>query len=625
MSAPGRALPVLARLLARRAVASAWAEACGARPGAQRLTPASWYVGGSGARRFSSLPPHTELAMPALSPTMTQGNVRAAHRGGGRGGGGALRSSLRSPTRRPAAPRRAAQIAKWYVKVGDEIAAGTVLADIETDKATLAFENQEDGFIAAIVAPDGAKDVPVGQTVAIIVEDAADVAAFAGYAAGSKAAAAAPTAAAPAAAPAAPSSGGGGGGAFPDHVALAMPALSPTMERGNIVAWHVKEGDEVSAGTVLADIETDKATLVFENQDEGVIARILAPAGSKDVPVGAVVAVIVEDAAQIPAFATYTAGAGSGSSSGSSSSSGGGASSGSKGSSAGGAASAPAARAPANFRLGPAARKALAEAGLSAADVTPSGPNGIVTKADVAAAVAAGVRPGGGGGGAGAAAGAAAAPAAAKPSPAAAAPARPAAPAAAAPPPPPAPPGSRYTDVPASQVRQIIAKRLLESKLTAPSLYVSVDVALGALTALRARLAEGGTKLSVNDFVLRAAALALRDVPAANVRWDDAAGAAVPAGGVDVCVAVAIDGGLVTPVVRGADGKGLAALSAEGAILAVGGAQARVSRAPGGGLAAESVMTATLSADHRAIDGDVAAALLGAFKRHLENPLSMVL
>lgn len=227
-----------------------------------------------------------------------------------------------------------------------------------------------------------------------------------------------------------------------------MPALSPTMEMGNIISWGVKEGDEVTAGTILAEIETDKATLAFENQDEGFIAKILAPAGSKDVKVGQLVAVIVEDADQIPAFANFTADGGANSSS----------------SSAGvqqpATAAAPAAAAPkqqrvkANFRIGPAARTALQEAGLTADDVTPTGPNNIITKADVLAAVAAGAKPSGSAPAAATAA-AAKAPAAAQPAaapkqqaPAAAKPAA-AKPAAAA-----APPreGVTYDDIPNTQV-----------------------------------------------------------------------------------------------------------------------------------------------------------------------------
>lgn len=214
-----------------------------------------------------------------------------------------------------------------------------------------------------------------------------------------------------------------------------MPALSPTMEMGNIISWGVKEGDEVTAGTVLAEIETDKATLAFENQDEGFIARILAPAGSKDVKVGQLVAIIVEDAESIPAFASFSAeGAGSSSSS---------------------SMQQPTAAEPsqqqqqrvkANFRLGPAARKALAEAGLGPDDVNPTGPNNIITKADVLAAVAAGVKPAAAGAVAGPAAKPAAAPAAAPKQQAPAA----KKPAAAAPP----REGVTYDDIPNTQVGQ---------------------------------------------------------------------------------------------------------------------------------------------------------------------------
>jgi pyruvate dehydrogenase E2 component (dihydrolipoamide acetyltransferase) len=182
-----------------------------------------------------------------------------------------------------------------------------------------------------------------------------------------------------------------------------MPALSPTMSQGSIAAWHVSEGDAVSAGSVLADVETDKATLAFENQDDGFVAKLLVPSGARDVPVGAPVAVLVEEAEHVAAFADYAAP--------------GGAAPEASAAGAGAAAAAPAAAAkaaaaPANFRLGPAARKALAEAGLTPGDIAaPSGPRGIIVKEDVLAAVAAGVKPGGSGGAKAAAA--AAAPAAA--------------------------------------------------------------------------------------------------------------------------------------------------------------------------------------------------------------------
>ena len=303
------------------------------------------------------------------------------------------------------------------------------------------------------------------------------------------------------------------------------------------------------------------------------------------------------------------------------------------------------------------------------------------------AAVAAGVKPGdGSGSGSGKTA---AAPAAApqQQQPKAAAPQQQqqqqAAAASAPPPPPPqqqqqhqpaargkAGPRVSYTDVPNSQVRRIIAKRLLESKQTAPSLYVTADAPLAAVQALRKQLAAQGVRVSVNDCVVRAAALALRDVPEANAFWDAAAGAAARQPGVDVAIAVATDGGLITPIVRGADSKPLAAVAAEirdlaararanklkpeefmggsfsvsnlgmfglsqfsaiinppqAAILAVGGARDAVTLSDEGAAPeASPVMAVTLSADHRVFDGELAARFLAAFSGHMANPVALVM
>eukprot|EP00879_Flechtneria_rotunda_P001842 GHRR01002009.1.p1 GENE.GHRR01002009.1~~GHRR01002009.1.p1 ORF type:complete len:635 (+),score=234.41 GHRR01002009.1:105-2009(+) len=594
-------------------------------------------------RGYSSLPPHTELAMPALSPTMTQGNI-----------------------------------AKWYVKSGDEIAAGTVLADIETDKATLAFENQEDGYIAAILKPEGSKDIPVGEPVAIVVEEQDQVAAFANYnprdkaAAGITASASEPKqqaadaspaiGAAPAADEAQAGDGKSAGPSYPEYIPLAMPALSPTMEQGNIVSWQVREGDKVTAGTVLADIETDKATLAFENQDDGYIAKILAPAGSKDIKVGQPVAIIVENEADIPAFANYGAGDAAGDNSSQQQPKQ--AAEGQQDSQTAAVNSQPKQQQPlkvkANFRIGPAARKALQEAGLTPADVTPTGPNNIITKYDVLAAVQAGAKhkqqqqE--------AAAPAAPAADAKKTGPEKAPePAKLAAPAEAA--------GQNYTDIPNSQVRKIIAKRLLESKLTAPSLYVTADVRLDKLSAMRKGLVAQGSKVSVNDFIMRAAALALRDVPDANVFWDSKQEAPMRQPSVDVCVAVATEGGLITPIVKAADTKSLLQISAEvkelasraranklkpqefmggtfsisnlgmyglsefsaiinppqAAILAIGGSQKQVTLDEHGSPVSHSVMTVSLTADHRVYDGALATELLDGFKGYMEEPLKLVM
>lgn len=218
------------------------------------------------------------------------------------------------------------------------------------------------------------------------------------------------------------------------------------------------------------------------------------------------------------------------------------------------------------------------------------------------------------------------------------------------------------------QVRQIIAKRLLESKLTAPFLYVSADINLNKLTEMRKSMTAQGTKVSVNDFVVRAVALALRDVPEANAFWDKQQESAKLQPSVDVCVAVATDGGLITPIVKAADSKSLLQISLEvkdlaararanklkpeefmggsfsisnlgmyglsefsaiinppqSGILAVGGAQDKVVIGERGELRNNSVMTVTLSADHRVYDGELASRFLDAFTGYMENPLKMM-
>jgi len=550
-------------------------------------------------------------------------------------------------------------IARWHVKEGQAVGPGDVLADIETDKATLAFENQEDGFIAKILVAEGTRDVPVGQPVAVMVEDEAAVAAFRDFSAdaaapptSSSSSSSSPPSSSPSATPSTSAN-------LPPHVELAMPALSPTMDSGAIAAWHVKEGQAVSAGDVVADIETDKATLGFEVQDDGIVARILLPAGTRDIRVGTPVAIIVDDAALVPAFAGVQAGGGGG----------GGAAVAAAPPSSSSSSSSPSASH--NARLGPAARFALHEAGLSVSDVpAATGPNGIVTKADVLAAVAAGVRPGGSGR-------KAAAPAAAAAAPAAATAKAPAAAAKAPTPPPKAPSSSSststsgtHTDVPNSQVRRVIASRLLESKRTLPASYSSRDVDVSAVAALRRELAASGVKVSLNDCVVRAAALALRAAPQANAQWDEASGTVKRHGDVvDVAVAVATEGGLLTPIVRGADAKSLREVASEvrelasraragtlkpeefsggtftisnlgmfgldsfsaiinppqGAILAVGGAREEAALVAGGALEARSVMTATLSCDERAVGPEAAAAFLEAFAGFLARPATLLM
>lgn len=210
-------------------------------------------------RQFSSLPDHIVLEMPNLSPTMEKGNIK-----------------------------------KWGKKVGEKVGPGDVLASIETDKAVVDFEMQEEGFVAKLLYPEGAKDVPLGVPVAILVDSEADVAAFANYTGGASESAPAAKPA-EAAQPAASAKPAGSAKKYPDHIKLEMPNLSPTMEKGNIKRWAKKVGDKVGPGDVLADIETDKAVVAFEMQEEGYVAALLYPEGTADVKLGELVAILVDD------------------------------------------------------------------------------------------------------------------------------------------------------------------------------------------------------------------------------------------------------------------------------------------------------------------------------------------
>jgi len=181
-------------------------------------------------------------------------------------------------------------IVRWTKQEGDQLSEGDLLAEIETDKATMGFETPDEGFLAKILVPGGSKDVPVGTLLCVVVSSASDIAAFKDFTSDSAAASAPasspppPSASAPAAdAPAAPSSSGK---AYPTHTIVKLPAMSPTMEKGNIQSWSKSVGDEVKEGDVLAQVETDKATMDMESSDEGFLAKILSPAGTKDVPLG---------------------------------------------------------------------------------------------------------------------------------------------------------------------------------------------------------------------------------------------------------------------------------------------------------------------------------------------------
>ncbi len=436
---------------------------------------------------------------------------------------------------------------------------------------------------------------------------------------------------------------------------ILMPALSPTMEEGNLAKWLVKEGDTVKSGDVIAEIETDKATMEVEAVDEGTVAKIVVPAGTEGVKVNSLIAVLAgegEDAsaaAKAPIAATPAPAAPP----------------------AAPAVAAPpasvSAPAPALSEKGarvfatPLARRIAADSGIDLGALAGSGPKGRIVKADVLNAKDKGVAP---------------APKAAAGTPASA----PSAPA-------PKPMSDdavlklfdegSYDLVPHDNMRKVIARRLVEAKSTIPHFYLTVDCELDALLALRTQLNDAAPvkktekgevptyKLSVNDMIIKALALALRDVPDANVSWTEAA--MVKHHHCDVGVAVSIPGGLITPVVRRAEEKSLSAISNEmkdmaarakarklkpeeyqggssavsnlgmmgvknfaavinpphATILAVGAGEQRAV-VKSGELKVATVMTVTLSTDHRCVDGALGAELLAAFRRYIENPLGML-
>jgi pyruvate dehydrogenase E2 component (dihydrolipoamide acetyltransferase) len=444
-------------------------------------------------------------------------------------------------------------------------------------------------------------------------------------------------------------------------VNILMPALSPTMEKGNLAKWLKKEGDAVKAGDVIAEIETDKATMEYESIDDGVLAKIVVPEGSQDVPVNQLIAVLAQEG-EDPKTAAAAAG---------------------KGAAQAKAPAAPAAKAeqrpepaarpaatPAAPTAAPAsvpaaahgvshganrifasplARRLAKTAGIELSRIRGSGPHSRIIARDVEAA-----RSGQG-----------------------------LAPAAAASFALPVPsddkiralfePGS-YDVIPHDNIRKVIARRLVEAKLTIPHFYLTLDCNIGKLLAAREEINAAAPKdkdgkptykLSVNDFVIKALALALQRVPDANVTWTESG--MLKHHRSDIGVAVSIPGGLITPVVRHAEAKSLSIISNEmkdfaarararklkpeeyqggssavsnlgmygikdfaavinpphATILAVGAGEERAI-VRDGKIEAAWIMSVTLSTDHRAVDGALGAQLLGAFKALIENPVTMV-
>ena len=431
---------------------------------------------------------------------------------------------------------------------------------------------------------------------------------------------------------------------------ILMPALSPTMEEGTLAKWLVKEGDTVSSGDLLAEIETDKATMEFEAVDEGIIGKILVAEGSEHVAVNTAIAILIEEGETLPDSATAapqpavqatpepTSNA-----------------------SASVPQNSPASQSTVQATAGarvfatPLARRLAADKGIDLSTIAGTGPNGRIVKADVLSASA---------------------------SPKAAvvatesftqgqtATAAPVATGASSDAVKKLYEGRDYSEVSLDGMRKTIAARLSESKQTIPHFYLRRDINIDALMSLRAMvnkdLSERNVKLSVNDFIIKACALALQNVKTANVVW--AGDRVLQFDASDIAVAVAIDGGLITPVLRDAEQKSLSVLSAEmkdlaarardkklmpqeyqggsfsisnlgmygidnfdavinpphAAILAVGAGKKKPIVKEDGELGSATIMSVTLSVDHRAVDGALGALLLDDIVKNLENPFVLM-
>ncbi len=433
-------------------------------------------------------------------------------------------------------------------------------------------------------------------------------------------------------------------------IEILMPALSPTMTEGNLVAWLKAEGDTISPGEVIAEIETDKATMEVEAVDEGVLGKILVAAGTEGVSVNAAIAILLEEGEdkssikdnayrsdQIEVKNTQD----------------------SEKKSEGqpdinepktgkvisentkvplGKMQSPLIANQDEVRVAasPLARRMAEHAGLDLTKISGSGPNGRIIKADIDQVLSqdnALKLP----------------PVSTVTSPS-------------------IEPGAQYDAIPNNSMRKVIASRLTESKQAAPHFYMTVDCNVDALKQVRMELNEKveGTKISINDLIIRASAIALKQVPEANASWTEEATLVYKT--IDISVAVAIEGGLITPIIRDAGAKGVKEISVkmkdlanraregklmpeeyqggtfsisnlgmygvkefsavinppQGAILAIGAAEERPI-IKDGAVAAATLMTCTLSVDHRVVDGAVGARFLSAFKRLIEDPLTMLL
>eukprot|EP00900_Chrysochromulina_parva_P019678 jgi/Chrpa1/27711/Chrysochromulina_OHIO_Genome00001954-RA len=437
---------------------------------------------------------------------------------------------------------------------------------------------------------------------------------------------------------------------LPPHTLLPMPALSPTMTSGNLASWKKAVGDKIEAGDVIAEVETDKATVDYEAVDEGIIAKILKPEGTQDITVGTPIAVLVMDPTMVAAFKDYAPSAGAAPAPAAPKAA-------SAPAPAPASAAAPAAPAPAattapappprlpagkSAPASPYAKALAAKAGIALATIAGTGPGGRIIAADVLEQAA---KP----------AVAAAAPAAEMKAPAVE-----------------MPPGAAFVDLPNTQIRKVTAKRMVENKNgDIPHYYLTMEVEMDALMEMRASVnaAQDKVKTSVNDYVIKACAYALKEVPACNSQWTDEYIRQFAAA--DISVAVNTDRGLLTPIIFSADTKSVVEISQDvkslagkakagklkpaefiggtftvsnlgmtgvkqftaiingpqACILAVGSAEKKLVPGPDQAtpFLTKTVMAVTLSSDHRIVDGAIGAEWLKAFKKAIENPVLLLL
>ena len=563
-------------------------------------------------------------------------------------------------------------IAEWHKKVGDKVKSGDVLAEVETDKATMDLEAYEEGTLLYIGVEKGAS-VPVDGVLAVIGADGEDYKALlSGSSGGSQEAAAPKEEPKPAPAPVG-SASGEVATKLPEPQAVSaapaenvnatvirMPKMSDTMTEGTIVAWHKKEGDTVKSGDILAEVETDKATMDLEAYEEGTLLYIGVKEGSA-VAVDDIIAVVGEKGANFkvlldgggsaPQPAAQQAATGEGGSQTVQQNAQTSLPAGADTDLSYGGATGDVSESNGRLKASPLAKRIAEDKGINLAQVHGTGPEGRIVKSDVESFVPRVDSPG--------KAAPAAAPVAAPPS----------APAASAPAPQPQAtptPAGEYEDIPLSQMRKTIARRLGESMFTAPHFYLTMEINMDKAMELRGTVnGVSPVKISFNDFVIKAAAVALKQHPNVNSSWlgDKIRKYKY----VNIGVAVAVDEGLLVPVVRNADQKTLSTIAGEvkdlagkakdkklqpkdwegstfsisnlgmfgideftaiinppdSCILAVGAIKQTV-KFDGDVAKPTNVMKVTLSCDHRVVDGATGAAFLQTLKELLENPMRML-